>query len=629
MAPAAAAISQALALYGAGILVESTDADAALAYYLQALRRVPSYELLYVRAALLMVKQGRSADGIALMEEACRRNPQSIEARLYLAQVFQALNQPARAEAVARQAIALDPADIRGHLHLATLLILRQERGQAVTVLEQARTRMADNRPVLRSLGDLYAQELQAGASPTSPALALAIARLEADDVLPPDEDTPTYRARLADLYLLARRYDRALDRLQELAARDSNDEALQKKLALCHAALGHHDKAVEILKRVAGRDPNNPMVQYYLGELYETLGRTNLALASFRSAVDAATSPSAQPYLKLAAYYLLSNPEQAVKTMESGRERFPDDPAVLELLLESHLRANRGLDAIQVFEQWQNLIQRRGLRPRDPRLFVEFGMLAQKAGWHACAEAFYDKALELDPALIEAHLRLAFLQLAEYRDPDAAVNAIGDAVTACPEDPVAWYYCALIYTRAGMYPPAVRAFARVADLAARSPKGRFLLDADYYFNYGAACERAGDAARAETLLARAIRLDPGHSEAFNYLAYMWADRGVHLDLARDYVLHALDGEPDSAAFLDTLGWIAYRQGRYPEARDLLAEALLFDPEEPTILDHMGDVCAALGHADEARRYWQRSLDLDPANAALRAKLAKFRLSLP
>jgi tetratricopeptide (TPR) repeat protein len=164
--------------------------------------------------------------------------------------------------------------------------------------------------------------------------------------------------------------------------------------------------------------------------------------------------------------------------------------------------------------------------------------------------------------------------------------------------------------------------------LATRFPKAGLLLDSMFYFNYGAACERSGQFERAEALLQQAMRLDPENAEAFNYLAYMWAEKGIHLDQALEYSRHSLDCDPDNGASLDTLGWILFKQKQVAEALTCLQAAHYFMPDDPTILEHLGDVWSALHDDSEALAWWKRSYRIDAGNKQLEKKLRKHGVDI-
>jgi tetratricopeptide (TPR) repeat protein len=67
--------------------------------------------------------------------------------------------------------------------------------------------------------------------------------------------------------------------------------------------------------------------------------------------------------------------------------------------------------------------------------------------------------------------------------------------------------------------------------------------------------------------------------------------------------------EPGLGAYLDSLGWVLYRQGKDQQAYQytLMAYRSMDEPD-PIILDHLGDICFRLKKYNQARQYWQESI---------------------
>jgi cytochrome c-type biogenesis protein CcmH/NrfG len=84
----------------------------------------------------------------------------------------------------------------------------------------------------------------------------------------------------------------------------------------------------------------------------------------------------------------------------------------------------------------------------------------------------------------------------------------------------------------------------------------------------------------------------------------------------------AVDLEPDNGAYLDSLGWVHYRQNRLDQAADELRHALDRIKKDPTVHDHLAEVYFKQGKYREAAQEWEMSVsemksaspsDSDPA----------------
>ena len=67
---------------------------------------------------------------------------------------------------------------------------------------------------------------------------------------------------------------------------------------------------------------------------------------------------------------------------------------------------------------------------------------------------------------------------------------------------------------------------------------------------------------------------------------------------------------PDNASFLDTYGWIKFKQGKYDDALDYFQKALLTEEGKTNdvIYEHIGDVHLQLGNKDKAISSWEKAI---------------------
>lgn len=116
-----------------------------------------------------------------------------------------------------------------------------------------------------------------------------------------------------------------------------------------------------------------------------------------------------------------------------------------------------------------------------------------------------------------------------------------------------------------------------------------------------------------EDVLARAdleqlAREFPDNAEVANTLGYWLAEKAIELERAEKLIRQALATDVGNGAYLDSLGWVLYRQGRFEDALDYLIQAVNVLPEDPVILEHLGMVLKAGGQRAQALDVLKRSL---------------------
>jgi tetratricopeptide (TPR) repeat protein len=128
-------------------------------------------------------------------------------------------------------------------------------------------------------------------------------------------------------------------------------------------------------------------------------------------------------------------------------------------------------------------------------------------------------------------------------------------------------------------------------------------------------------AEQLKTLLAR----EPTNPTYNNDLGYIWADRGMNLAEAEKLIRKAIDEDRklrkasplykaetdrDTSAYLDSLGWVLFKQGKAKEAKVHLLEAVKDkEGQHIEIFDHLGDVHLALGEKAEALAAYKKGLE--------------------
>jgi tetratricopeptide (TPR) repeat protein len=103
-----------------------------------------------------------------------------------------------------------------------------------------------------------------------------------------------------------------------------------------------------------------------------------------------------------------------------------------------------------------------------------------------------------------------------------------------------------------------------------------------------------GRHADAEREYNAAIALDRRVLGIQNNLAYSYAERGVKLDEALRLIDGALKQDGENAGYLDTKGWVLFKQGKFKDALPYLERAQKMAPGDDVIDDHVRQARAAL-----------------------------------
>ncbi|MCI5831121.1 MAG: tetratricopeptide repeat protein [Treponema sp.] len=91
----------------------------------------------------------------------------------------------------------------------------------------------------------------------------------------------------------------------------------------------------------------------------------------------------------------------------------------------------------------------------------------------------------------------------------------------------------------------------------------------------------------------KALSYDGDNPTALNGMGYVLACEGNDLTKALSCCKKALDILPDSAACLDSLGWVYFKMGLYAEAKKYLERAKKEDSGNTIIMDHLAELANA------------------------------------
>ena len=493
------------------------------------------------------------------------------------------------------------------------------------------------------------------------------------------DAETPLLRLYLAEIYLQLQRDEEAIRALEDVLIDDPGSVQARRLLgevlfekkrnveAIKHfrilvqllpedvdpvlllvqalARQGENIEGIETIKGYIAKHDDSFRAYYALARLYAQIDLSVSAEQAYRKVVEL------QPSL-LAVYFEWGrlyekrqqegDQEKALAVYRTGLQQRPDEPGLRHRVVQVLLSLERYTEALRELE---SLLAD---NPDDQEALRKYGLLQmEREQWSSAARSFehllslteerdkiryylgnvYENTAQPYEALRE------FLQIPKTSElfPDACVHASYlysmldeteqsfKVLTPLLDDPRLTVDQFLLMTSlagdGGYTNEALQLF--------QQGEQRFQGNTRILYQKGVLLQKIGMREAARKAMQEILELDPYHADAMNFIAYQYAEDDIHLDEALSLALRALELN-EAGHIYDTLGWVLYRLGRYPEALEKLKFALKDVPDDPISFEHIGDVYRTLNEFEKARYYFQKSLALDPENVPLQQKIEEL-----
>ena len=498
-------------------------------------------------------------------EEIVQKNPKDVESYLILAQLYRAVQDSAKAEETLKKAVDLQPDSQEANTQLALFYVDIGDHRAAVKLLEKVAAAGKPDAQLLATLA--YANEQLRDYKAATNAYRQALAL---------DPDNLAYRKALGQALLSSQQYDQALEQFEVAVEANPQDSESYVRLSQIYRSQRKYELARQNLAKAAELAPDNLEVQYNTVLLAESEGK-------FAEAIGSAE--------KILGSSVKADPSLYTPQEKANRGVF------LEKLGFLHRDQGNFEAAETAFGQMRELGGDSAIRS-EVRLIETY---QENRQYDRALEAS-EKALQQYPNNQEVVMTRASL-LASVGNVDAAVALLKPLLKNGPDDREIWLTLAQVALRGKQFGPAQEAVSKAAELSETEEEEAYV-----HFLAGSIWERQKRFDKAEEEFRKALAINPNSAMTLNYLGYMFADQGTHLDEAIRHIQQALEMEPNSGAYEDSLGWAYYRQDRLDLAEEYLRKAVERLPTDPTIRDHLGDVYYKTGRIREAQQEWKIAL---------------------
>lgn len=464
---------------------------------------------------------------------------------------------------------------------------------------------------------------------------------------LAPDE--LTYRRTLADILAAAFDFDAAAGEYEEIIRRDSSqveawyqlaritqgrkplralevyDAIVQRfgpewdvllQIADLNNRMGRFDHAAEALRQMTLLDPSNKELRKTMAQTYARAGAYDTALAVYGDLRE--LQPDDLNLQAEVAGVYLARGDYARAAREFEPILLRDSVSVdVKVHVGEMYFAQMGKDST-LAPVTRLLFERiAATHPDDWRSHWFLGALGSVTRDDSLAERSFRRVTELASWNADAWVYLSSVFLS--RDNFAeVVRILESAVKILPDDFRVNFFLGISYSRLNRNVEAARVLEHARQL---QPK-----DLDAIAQLALVYDTMRRFEDSDGLYEEALRLDPDNHLVLNNFAYSLAERNLQLERALTMAAKAVEAQPDNASYLDTIGWIYYRLGRYQEAETYVKRAISTGEVNAVVYEHLGDIYYRMDRKDLAIEHWNMALKLDEENAQLRDKIARGSL---
>lgn len=393
---AQAGFSDALAHYSQALISENTlgEFQNGLIHFRVAAALDRSSLPLNLKVVLDLLARKDYTGAVAVLEQAERHNPKSVEIQLLLGSARQGAGTIKGAIQAFEKARKMAPERHEAYVRLASLYVVRLTPRKALKVIEEGLVRVKDPNPLLD--------------------LCSTVGRI----------------------YLSGKDTSAAIRMFEPVFRYGSGHDDTCELLGQCYAALGRNREAETVFKALLKRKPDSSQYAMLLGEVYEQVKSVTPAIEAYRLAVKG-TPPEPMATLRLANLEMELNPVAGLETLEKAGLQFPDDIRVHVFLALSYMRLDRHKDALVQFDWISRALEgdKGTARSVQPLFYFWYGQACDRAGRPTEAERYIGKYLVANPESSEALNYLAYMWAEQGRNLDQALAYVTKALRIEPDN--------------------------------------------------------------------------------------------------------------------------------------------------------------------------------------------------
>ena len=426
-------------------------------------------------------------------------------------------------------------------------------------------------------------------------------------------------RIEMAGIFENLGKTESAIALLKESLEEDPDDAQSLLTLGYLHFRHEQLEEARIVLEEYVELEPDSYSGAVMLAKLYRAMEEKELAAAMYDKVLE--LNWSMVQALDAASFFeSMGDVERAMDIYERLLENGEVTASIRRRLVTLYLVNGKNDKAMAQLE----IMRADSLHPDRVDLAIGRVLLEQRR--FTAAITHFVKMVAAYPG-VEIVRPLLALAYHEIGDDDSARKVLAQVPVDSSEFQDAILMSVRLYQDGGQLDKGISFLQKVVDDAERRRETFYFVLADLYlksgkkdkgaaifaeghkifpdssrllFEYGLYMEKIGRPDDAMIYMEKVLDIDGDDALALNYIGYTWADQGIKLNQALDYVSRSVKARPDDGFVRDSLGWVYYKMGNYERAAIELFEAVSMQPDDPTINEHLGDAYVKTGATKKA-----------------------------
>ncbi len=482
---------------------------------------------------------------------------------------------------------------------------------------------------------------------------SLALAAMQKATKLNPSNQT--YAERLAQYYIGAGQYDKAISAYEAIYAKNHGNTDVLRILAQLYQQQKNYQMLLKTINRLETEEGESEQMTLSKMRVYEMMNDQRAAYNELKGLVE--QHPLDMVYKTMLGNWLMQHNRQkeAYKLYSDVLKEEPDDAYAQMSLYDYYNATKQGAQAQQMLDK----ILMGKKTDTDTKIMMLRSYIQgneAQGGDSTKVLALFDKVLAVPHPTAEiAELRAAFMSLKKMptdlvcaafqkvldiapdnanarmqlvqnlwnkKDYDGVIAQTDAAHEYNPEEMVFYYFGGMAHYQKMDEEAAYKEFRRgVAQINSQSSAD---LVSDLYAMMGDILYKKNDRGGAFAAYDSCLQWKDDNIMALNNYAYYMSVEGTDLHKAESMSYKTIKAEPKNATYLDTYAWILFKEERYADAKTYIDETLKNGDSTDisnTVLEHAGDIYAMNGMADQAVEYWKKACKGNDHTAVLEWKI--------